>query len=128
MMMFYSLMMPAQNVFQRKKYQSYHTFQFIFGTFYRRIRFSKSGHFSWVYYKQWLSLLMAGKCGGETKPIVLPEHRIGRHVELEHRHCDSLWRVTLDVASIFKIAECYFKCATQNPTTKLAAKLFYQSS
>ena len=33
MMMFYSLMMPAQNVFQRKKYQSYILFSLFLGHF-----------------------------------------------------------------------------------------------
>ena len=48
---------------------------YIFGTFYRRIRFSKSGHFGSVYYQQCLSFLMAGKCDVESILIVLSEHR-----------------------------------------------------
>ena len=80
---------------------------YIFGTFYKRIRFSKSSHFDSVYYQQCLSFLKAGKCNGEKIPIVLSEHR---HVQLLDR--GGLWRVTSDVTSIFKVAKCYFKCAT----------------
>ena len=94
---------------------------YIFGTFHRRIRFSKPGHFGSVYYQQCLSFLMVGKCDGSI-PIVLSEHR---HVELLDR--GGLWRVTLDVTSIFKVAECYFKCATQKPTTKIDCQTIVSS-
>ena len=57
---------------------------------------------------------MAGKCDEESIPIVLSEHR---HVELlDH---GGFWRVTWDVTSLFKVAEWYFKCASQKPTTKI---------
>ena len=80
---------------------------YIFETFYRRIRNSKSGHFGSVYCQQCLSFLIAGKCDGESISIVLLEHR---HVQLLDR--GGLWRVKSDVTSIFEVAERYFKCAT----------------
>ena len=71
-----------------------------------------------MYYQQCLSFLKAGKCNGEKIPIVLSEHR---HVQLLDR--GGLWRVTSDVTSIFKVAECYFKCATQKPTTNIDCQI-----
>ena len=75
-----------------------------------------------MYYQQCLRFLIAGKCDGQSIPIVLSEHR---HVELLDR--GGLWRVTLDVTSIFKVAECYFKCATQKPTTKIDCQTIVSS-
>ena len=49
---------------------------------------------------------MVGKCNGESIPIVISEHR---HVQLLDGGC--LWRVIPDVTSIFKVGECYYKCA-----------------
>ena len=57
---------------------------------------------------------MAGKCDGESVPIVLSEHK---HVEL--LDCGGLWRVTPDVRSTSEVDEYYFKCTTQKPTTKI---------
>ena len=85
-----------------------------FGTCYRRIYFLKSGYFSLLCYQQSLSFLMAGEYDGESIPIVLPEHK---HIKLLDR--GGLWRVTSVSTSIFKVPECYFKCATQKPTTKI---------
>ena len=79
---------------------------YIFGTFYRRIRFSKFVFFGSVHYQQCLRFLMVGKCNGESIPIVISEHR---HVQLLDGGC--LWRVISDVTSIFKVGECYYKCA-----------------
>ena len=75
---------------------------YIFGTFYRRIRFSKSVFFfGSVYYQQCLTFLMVGKCNGESIPMVISEHR---HVQLLDGGC--LWRAISDVTSIFKAGEC----------------------
>ena len=95
---------------------------YIFATLYRRICFSKPGHFASVHYQQCLSFLMTGKCDGERMPIVLLEHG---HVEL--LDCGGLWRITSDVTSIFKVAECNFKCDTQKPTTKIDCQKLYQT-
>ena len=75
-----------------------------------------------MYCQQCLSFLMAGKCDGESISIVLSEHR---HVQVLDR--GGLWRVTSDVTSIFKVAEHYFKCATQKPTTKIGCQIIVSS-
>ena len=46
---------------------------YVFGAFYRRIRFSKTAHQDQTYHQQCLSFLVAGKCVAET--ISLPEYR-----------------------------------------------------
>ena len=65
---------------------------------------------------------MTGKCDGERMPIVLLEHGL-----VELLDCGGLWRITSDVTSIFKVAECYFKCDTQKPTTKIDCQKLYQT-
>ena len=45
---------------------------YVFGAFYRRIRFSKTAHQDQAYHQQCLSFLVAGKCVSKT--ISLPEH------------------------------------------------------
>ena len=85
---------------------------YVFGTFYRRIRFSKSGNYGSFYHQQCLSFLMAGKIVDES--MSMPEHQ---HVEVLNR--GGLWKVTSTVTSIFKIVECYFKNATQNSTSSI---------
>ena len=86
---------------------------YVFGTFYRRLRFSKSKS-STLYHQQCLSFLMAGKCSGESLP--LPEHT---HVQLLDR--GGLWKVNNYVTSIFQVAECHFKNIAQINTTKIDA-------
>ena len=46
---------------------------YVFGVFYRQIRFSKTALQDQTYHQQCLSFLVAGKCVGET--ISLSEHR-----------------------------------------------------
>ena len=65
---------------------------------------------------------MAGKCDGESMLIVLSEQR---HVAL--LDCGGLWKVTSDVTSMFKLAECYFKYATLKPTTKIDCQTIVSS-
>ena len=88
---------------------------YVFGTLYRRIRFSKSGKGKSYYGQQCLSFLLAGKCSGES--ISLPEHA---HVELMDR--GGLWKVTSNATSIFKVAEHYFKQATQRSVKMIDCK------
>ena len=59
---------------------------YVFGGFYRRIRFSKTAHQDQTYPQQCLSFLVAGKCVGGT--VSLPEHR---HLDVLNRGC--LWKV-----------------------------------
>ena len=75
-----------------------------------------------AYYQQCLNFLMAGKCDGESIPILLLEHR---HVEL--LDCGGLSRVTSNVRSISEVGECYFKFATQKPTTKINCQTIVSS-
>ena len=65
---------------------------------------------------------MAEKCDGESIPILLLEHR---HVEL--LDCGGLWRVTSNVRSISEVGECYFKCASQKPATKINCQTIVSS-
>ena len=78
---------------------------YVFGTFYRRIRCSLKN--TGLYSQQCLSFLIAGKCIGEN--VTLPEHK---YVNILDR--GGLWKVNENVTSIFKIAERYFRIATQN--------------
>ena len=87
---------------------------YVFGTFYRRLRSTKS-NISSYYQQQWLSFLMAGKCSGENLP--LPEHK---HIEVLDR--GGLWKVYNNMTLIFKVAECHFKTITSVPTTKIDCK------
>ena len=87
---------------------------YVFSTFYRRIRFSKSGSCSSFYHQQCLTFLLARKC---TEEQTSSEHK---HIEMLDR--GGLWKVTSDVTSIFTIAECYFKCATEKSVTKIDTK------
>lgn len=82
---------------------------YVFGTMYRRIRFSKSERT--VYHQQCLSFLLAGKCTGESKQS---EHQ---HVELFDR--GGLWKVNRDVIAIFSVAESYFLSSCKNGTTNI---------
>ena len=77
---------------------------YVFGTFYRRIRCSLKN--TGLYSQQCLSFLIAGKCIGEN--VTLPEHK---YVNILDR--GGLWKVNENVTSIFKIAERYFRIATQ---------------
>ena len=86
---------------------------YVFGTMYRRIRFSKLTHNSAdIYHRQCLSFLIAGKCVGEK--IKLPEHKI---VEIHDR--GGLWKVTKDVIDIFSKAEAYFLLAVEKNPRKI---------
>lgn len=85
---------------------------YVFGTFYRRIHRKKN---SSLYAQQCLSSLLAGKCIGGS--ITLPEHK---HVNIMDR--GGLWKVNENVTSIFKVAESYFKVATQKKVTKIDSK------
>ena len=58
---------------------------------------------------------MAGKCVGEN--VTLPEHK---HVRIMDR--GDLWKVNENVISIFKIAERYFRIATQRHVVKIDSK------
>ena len=62
---------------------------------------------------------MAGKYDGESMAIVLSEQR---HVAL--LDCGGLWRVTSDVTSKFKVAEYYYKYATEKPATKIDCQTY----
>ena len=87
---------------------------YVFGTFYRRLRSTKSITSSY-YQQQCLSFLMAGKYSG--KNLTLPEHK---HIEILHQ--GGLWKVDNNVTLIFKVAECHFKTITSVPTTKIDCK------
>ena len=86
---------------------------YVFGTFYRRIRFSLKN--TGLYSQQCLSFLIAGKCIGEN--VTLPEHK---YVNILDR--GGLWKVNENVTSIFKIAERYFRIATQKHVVKINSK------
>ena len=58
---------------------------YVFGTFYRRLRSTKSNTSSY-YQQQCGSFLMAGKCSGENLPLL--EHK---HIEILDR--GGLWKV-----------------------------------
>ena len=66
---------------------------YVFGAFYRRIRFAKTAHQNKTNYQQCLSFLVAGKCVGET--FSLPEHR---HVEVLNQ--GGLWKVNAQLAKL----------------------------
>ena len=85
---------------------------YVFGTFYRRIRFSKSSQSAGLYHEQCLSFLVAGKCSGES--IQLPEHK---HVDLHDR--GGLWKVTEETICIFSTAESYFISSTKQQPNKI---------
>ena len=87
----------------------------MFGTMYRRIRFSKSSSHSSTYHQQCLSFLMAGKCLDEN--LSIPEHK---HVETFDR--GGLWKVNLDVISIFSVAESYFLSSCRNGANNIDCK------
>ena len=80
---------------------------YVFGAFYRQIRFSKTAHQHQTYHQQCLSFLVAGICVGET--ISLPEHR---HVNVLNR--GGLWKVNEDVIAIYSVAEAYFLSLTKS--------------
>ena len=86
---------------------------YVFGTFYRRIRCSTKN--TGLYSQQCLSFLMAGKRVGEN--VTLPEHE---HVNIMDR--GGLWKVNENFTSIFKIAERYFRIATQKHVVKIDSK------
>ena len=86
---------------------------YVFGTFYRRIRCSLKN--TGLYSQQCLSFLIAGKCIGEN--VTLPEHK---SVNILDR--GGLWKVNENVTSIFKIAERYFRIATQKHVVKINSK------
>ena len=87
---------------------------YVFGTFYRRLRSTKSNTSSY-YQRQCLSFLKARKCSGENLP--LPEHK---HIEILDR--GGLWKVDNNVTLIFKVAEYHFKTTTSVSTTKIDYK------
>ena len=92
-----------------------HLSGYVFGAFYRRICLSKTAHQDQTYHQQCLSLLVAGKCVGET--VSLPEHR---HVDVLSR--DGLWKVNEDVIAIFSIVEAYFLSSTKKLQSKIVSK------
>lgn len=89
---------------------------YVFGTFYRRIRFSKSSCNTSLYHQQCLSLLLAGKSTDENKE--LSEHKL---VNAQNR--GGLWKVTQDVISIFAAAESHFVTATKRAYNKIDCHL-----
>ena len=88
---------------------------YVFGAFYRRIRFSKTAHQDQTYHQQCLSFLVGGKCVGET--VSLPEHR---HVDVLNR--GGLWKVNEDVIVIFSVAEPYLLSSTKKLQNKILSK------
>ena len=88
---------------------------YVFGAFYRRIRFSKIAHQDQTYHRQCLSFLVAGKCVGKT--ISLPEHR---HVNVLNR--GGLWKVNEDAIAIFSVAEAYFLSSTKKMQNKIMSQ------
>lgn len=89
---------------------------YVFSTFYRRIRFSKSTkNKSSPYHEQCVSFLQAGKCTGES--LSLPMHK---HVDTLNR--GGLWKVTEEVVAIFSVAEKQFLATTKNTTNRIDCK------
>ena len=88
---------------------------YVFGAFYRRIRFSKTAHQDQTYHQQCLSFLVAGKCVGET--VSLPEHR---YVDVLNR--GGLWKLNEDVIAIFSFAEAYFLSSAKKLQNKILPK------
>ena len=83
---------------------------YVFGAFYRQIRFSKIAHQDQTYHQQYVSFLVAGKCVGET--ISLPVWNRG-----------GLWKVNEDVIAIFTVAEVYFLSSTKKLQNKIVSKV-----
>ena len=83
---------------------------YVFGTFYRKICCSTKN--AGLYSQQCFSFLMARKFF--DKNVTLPEHK---HVNIMDR--GGLWNVNENVTSIFKIAERYFRTATQKHVIKI---------
>ena len=92
---------------------------YVFGAFYRRIRFSKIPQQDQTYHQQCLSLLVTGKYVGET--ISLPEHR---HVNVLNR--GGLWKVNEDVIAIFSVVEAYFLPSTKKLQKKKCVQRYSQ--
>ena len=88
---------------------------YVFGAFYRRIRFSKTARQDQTYHQQCLFFLVTGKCVGET--ISLPKHR---HVDVLNR--GGLWKVNEDVIAIFSVSEAYFLSSTKELQNKIVSK------
>ena len=91
-----------------------HLSGYVFGTFYRRIRFSKRDTAS-LYHQQCLSFLTAGKHPDDSPS--LPEHS---HTDIHDR--GGLWKVNKDVIDIFVVAESFFVSATKKHATKIDSK------
>ena len=85
---------------------------YVFGTFYRRIRFSKSSTKS-TYHQECLSFLIAGKSSETNNPVY-------KHINLFDR--GGLWRVNEDVISIFTVAETYFLSASKKSINNIDSK------
>ena len=85
---------------------------YVFGTSYRRIRFSKAEKSS--YHQQCLSLLSAGKYNEETN---LKEHHL---VNVHDR--GGLWKVKREAVNIFCEAEAHFVNCTRTIHNKIDSK------
>ena len=87
---------------------------YVFGTFYRRIRFSKHGNKD-IYQQQCLSFLLAGKCSVDSEKVEQ------KHVSLFDR--GGLWRVTKEVFNIFSCTELAFLSHVERYQNKIDCKV-----
>ena len=86
---------------------------YVFGTMYRRIRFSKSSQeMISIYHQQCLSFLMAEKCKDENQ--ILPEHA---HVNIFYR--SDLWKVNKNVVAILSVEEAFSLSLTKNQSNNV---------
>ena len=84
---------------------------YVFGTMYRRIRFTKT---SGIYHQQCMSILLAGQSQDTND---LPEHKL-----VNTRNRSGLWKVTSDVINIFILAEATFQSVTKKCVNKIDSK------
>ena len=87
---------------------------YVFGTFYRRIRFSKSRTQN-IYRHQCLSLLLAGKVPEDSAEN--PQFKL-----INARDRGGLWKVRKEVVAIFMVAESLFKLSVTKNHNKVDSK------
>ena len=87
---------------------------YVFGTYYRRLRFSKSCTQS-LYHQQCLTILIAGKSSAEMQDLT--EHKL-----VNARNRGGLWKVSKEVISIFTTTETFFDLQLRRSTERSIAK------
>ena len=87
---------------------------YVFGTLYRRMRFSKMNKS--MYHQQCLSILLAGKLTSSASDTNT-ENKQQKLVDIKNR--GGLWKINDSAIQIFKIVELKFRCITKTSHNKI---------